>query len=149
MISSILFSSTIPQATFHAPNLKRPHVSYHEPPLWTPAPPPATKLGRQLRLSRFAGVHVSPGRFECNSEHLRQVERAQDGRAGQREQLCAAFHAATGNFINTAYKSQHESLEAFIGEVCGCAGESVVATKAGSTRRLVLSGKGGVVSGGC
>ena len=71
--------------------------------LWSPAPPPATKLGRHRQLSPSAGVHVSPiclGAMSIGDKWAAFGMGSMDKESSFR--LLDAFFDAGGNFIDTA-----------------------------------------------
>ena len=70
---------------------------------WTPAPAPATKLGRYRQLSPFAGVHVSPlclGAMSIGDMWAQFGFGAMDKEPSSK--LLDAFYDKGGNFIDTA-----------------------------------------------
>ena len=103
--------------------------------IWFPAPDPPTKLGRYRQLSPLAGVHVSPICFGAMSIGDKW-ESAGMGAMNKETSfaLLDAFHAAGGNFVDTANNYQDESSEEFLGEWMesrGIRDQIVVATKVG------------------
>ncbi|KAL1941297.1 hypothetical protein VTO73DRAFT_7509 [Trametes versicolor] len=100
--------------------------------LWTPAPPPPTKLGRHRRLSALAGVHVSPICLGAMSIGDKWTENLGASSKESSFALLDAFYEAGGNFIDTANNYQDESSEEFLGEwmeARGVRDQMVVATK--------------------
>ncbi|KAI0719853.1 Aldo/keto reductase [Cerioporus squamosus] len=101
--------------------------------IWFPAPDPPTKLGRYRQLSPLAGVHVSPICFGAMSigdkwESFGMGAMNKDSSFA----LLDAFHAAGGNFVDTANNYQDESSEEFLGEwmkARGIRDQIVIATK--------------------
>ena len=86
-------------------------------PIWTPAPPPPTKLGLYRRLSPLAGVHVSPLQLGAMSIGDRWADNgfgAMDKTSSFK--LLDAYYEKGGNFIDTANTYQDETSEEFIGE---------------------------------
>ena len=72
-------------------------------PIWTPAPPPPTKLGLYRRLSPLAGVHVSP--LQLGAMSIGDKWGSIGMGAMNKEdsfKLLDAFYDAGGNFIDTA-----------------------------------------------
>lgn len=71
-------------------------------PLFTPAPPPPTKLGRYRVLSPNAGVHVSPLALGAMSigDKWNEVFGSMDKESSFK--LLNAYFDAGGNFIDTA-----------------------------------------------
>ena len=103
------------------------------PPLWQPAPPPKTKLGRYRQLSPLAGIHVSPlclGGMSIGDKWEQYGMGSMD-KASSFKLLDAYYHAG-GNFIDTANTYQDESSEEFIGEWMeqrGIRDQMIIATK--------------------
>ena len=102
-------------------------------PLWAPAPPPPSKLGRHRQLSDLAGVHVSPICLGGMSfgENWGDAGYGTMNKDASFE-LLDAFYELGGNFIDTASNYQDESSEMFIGEwmeTRGIRDQIVIATK--------------------
>ena len=101
--------------------------------LWSPAPPPPTKLGRHRQLSALAGVHVSPlclGGMSIGDKWAQHGFGAMDKASSFK--LLDAFYGAGGNFVDTANNYQDETSEMFIGEwmeTRGVRDQMVIATK--------------------
>ena len=72
--------------------------------LYSPAPPPPTKLGVYRRLSTTAGVHVSPLQLGAMSIGKSQEWDSVMGRMGKESslKLLDAYYDGGGNFIDTA-----------------------------------------------
>ena len=72
--------------------------------LWSPAPPPPTKLGVYRRLSTTAGVHVSPLQLGAMSISESQKWGSALGQMDKESslKLLDAYYDAGGNFIDTA-----------------------------------------------
>ena len=72
--------------------------------LWSPAPPPTTKLGVYRRLSTTAGVHVSPLQLGAMSIGESQQYASVIGQMDKESsfKLLDAYYDAGGNFIDTA-----------------------------------------------
>ena len=72
-------------------------------PLWAPAPPPPSKLGRHRQLSDLAGVHVSP---ICLGGMSIGDKWASFGMGTMTKEqsfkLLDAYYEAGGNWIDTA-----------------------------------------------
>ena len=71
--------------------------------IWSPAPPPPTKLGRHRKLSPLAGVHVSPiclGAMSIGDKWGAIGMGAMNKESSFK--LLDAFYEAGGNFIDTA-----------------------------------------------
>lgn len=69
--------------------------------LWSPAPPPPTKLGRLRQLAPTAGVHVSPiclGAMSIGDKWPGMGAMDKDSSF----KLLDAFYEFGGNFIDTA-----------------------------------------------
>ncbi|EAU91208.1 arylalcohol dehydrogenase [Coprinopsis cinerea okayama7 len=86
-------------------------------PIWPPAPPPKTALGRYRQLAPVAGVHVSPlilGAMSIGDKWdrigLGSMTKEQSFK------LLDAYFDNGGNFIDTANAYQDETSEMFIGE---------------------------------
>lgn len=84
--------------------------------LFTPAPQPATELGRYRILSSTAGVRVSPLQLGAMS-----IGKAWESFMGSMDKdasfkLMDAYWEAGGNFIDTANNYQNEESEKWIGE---------------------------------
>ncbi|KAI0632846.1 aryl-alcohol dehydrogenase [Trametes polyzona] len=100
-------------------------------PLWVPASPPPTKLGRHRRLSALAGVHVSPiclGGMSIGDKWEAMGSMTKESSF----KLLDAFYEAGGNFIDTANNYQDEASEEYIGEWMekrGIRDQIVIATK--------------------
>ncbi|KIK66099.1 hypothetical protein GYMLUDRAFT_193477 [Collybiopsis luxurians FD-317 M1] len=100
--------------------------------MFTPAPPPPTKLGELRVLSPNAGIHVSPFCFGGMS-----IGDKWNGMLGSMDKdasfkLLDAYFDMGGNFIDTANNYQDESSEEFIGEWMekrGIRDQIVLATK--------------------
>ncbi|RDX43740.1 Aldo/keto reductase [Lentinus brumalis] len=101
--------------------------------IFTPAPPPPTRLGRYRALSPLASVHVSPiclGGMSIGDQWAKFGGGAMDKTSSFA--LLDAYYAAGGNFIDTANSYQDGTSEAFIGEwmeTRGIRDQMVVATK--------------------
>ncbi|KAI0692305.1 Aldo/keto reductase [Cerioporus squamosus] len=101
--------------------------------IFTPAPPPPTRLGRYRQLAPLAGVHVSPiclGGMSIGDQWAKFGAGAMDKASSFA--LLDAYYAAGGNFVDTANSYQDGSSEAFIGEwmeTRGIRDQMVVATK--------------------
>ncbi len=101
--------------------------------IFTPAPPPPTRLGRYRALSPLASVHVSPiclGGMSIGDQWAKFGGGAMDKTSSFA--LLDAYYAAGGNFIDTANSYQDGTSEAFIGEWMekrGIRDQMVVATK--------------------
>ncbi|KAL0958510.1 hypothetical protein HGRIS_000652 [Hohenbuehelia grisea] len=86
-------------------------------PLFSPAPPPASKLARYRLLSPHAGIHVSPlqlGGMSIGSGWADSGFGAMDKESSFK--LLDAFYEKGGNFIDTANNYQDETSEMTIGE---------------------------------
>ena len=116
-----------------------------------PPPPPPTKLAIYRQLSPLAGVHVSPlclGAMSIGDKWDKFGMGAMNKETSFA--LLDAFHAAGGNFVDTANNYQDESSEEFLGEWMesrGIRDQIVVATKVGhrdspARRRGVCSSLG-------
>ncbi|KAI0719854.1 Aldo/keto reductase [Cerioporus squamosus] len=101
--------------------------------IWTPAPPPPTKLGYYRQLAPLAGVHVSPlclGGMSIGDQWEKLGMGAMNKETSFK--LLDAFYEAGGNFIDTANNYQEETSEKFIGEWMekrGIRDQMVIATK--------------------
>lgn len=84
--------------------------------LWTPAPEPATELGRYRILSSNAGIRVSP--LQLGAMSIGNAWADSMGSMSKEEsfKLLDAFYEAGGNFIDTANNYQDEQSETWIGE---------------------------------
>ncbi|GFF29105.1 putative aryl-alcohol dehydrogenase AAD14 [Aspergillus lentulus] len=84
--------------------------------LWTPAPEPATELGRYRILSSTAGIRVSP--LQLGAMSIGNAWADSMGSMSKEEsfKLLDAFYEAGGNFIDTANNYQDEQSETWIGE---------------------------------
>ncbi|CAP95835.1 putative aryl-alcohol dehydrogenase aad14 [Penicillium rubens] len=84
--------------------------------LRTPAPEPATELGRYRVLSSTAGIRVSP--LQLGAMSIGDAWSESMGSMSKEEsfKLLDAFHGAGGNFIDTANDYQNEQSETWIGE---------------------------------
>lgn len=84
--------------------------------LWTPAPEPATELGRYRVLSSTAGIRVSP--LQLGAMSIGNAWADSMGSMSKEEsfKLLDAFYEAGGNFIDTANNYQDEQSETWIGE---------------------------------
>ncbi|GLB44426.1 putative aryl-alcohol dehydrogenase [Lyophyllum shimeji] len=84
--------------------------------LFTPHPPPPTKVGIYRRLSASAGVHVSPLQLGAMSigDKWSSFMGSMDKESSFK--LLDAYFDAGGNFIDTANSYQEETSEMFIGE---------------------------------
>ncbi|KAF9450090.1 Aldo/keto reductase [Macrolepiota fuliginosa MF-IS2] len=108
-------------------------------PLFTPPPPPKSKLGHYRLLSQNAGVHVSPlvlGAMSIGekwSKHLGAMDKATGF------ELLDAYYDNGGNFIDTASNYQDETSEMFIGEWAeqrGIRDQLFIATKYSGSYKL-------------
>lgn len=109
VLSLLLFPSflTVPPTTFTS------LIMAH---LWTPAPEPATELGRYRILSSNAGIRVSP--LQLGAMSIGNAWADSMGSMSKEEsfKLLDAFYEAGGNFIDTANNYQDEQSETWIGE---------------------------------
>ncbi|KAJ7677890.1 aryl-alcohol dehydrogenase [Mycena polygramma] len=102
-------------------------------PLFVPAPPPATKLGRYRQLAPRAAIHVSPlilGGMSIGDKWAAHGMGAMDKKSSF--ELLDAYFDAGGNHIDTASNYQNGSSEEFIGEWMEARGyrdQVVIATK--------------------
>ncbi|TFK49871.1 Aldo/keto reductase [Heliocybe sulcata] len=102
-------------------------------PLFFPAPPPPTKLGRWRNLSPLASVTVSPlclGGMSIGDKWGEYGYGAMNKETSFK--LLNAYFDAGGNFIDTANNYQDETSEMFIGEWAqdrGIRDQLVIATK--------------------
>ncbi|KAL3466342.1 NADP-dependent oxidoreductase domain-containing protein [Aspergillus heterothallicus] len=111
----------------------------------TPAPEPATELGRYRILSSSAGIRVSPLQLGAMS-----IGDAWSGFMGSMDKessfkLLDAFVEAGGNFIDTANNYQSEQSEAWLGEWMTARGNRdrmVIATKFTTDYKSYELGKG-------
>ncbi|KAG9837395.1 aryl-alcohol dehydrogenase AAD14, partial [Aureobasidium melanogenum] len=113
--------------------------------LFSPAPEPATELGRLRILSSTAGVRVSPLQLgamsigDAWSEFMGSMDKKQSFA------LLDAFVEAGGNFIDTANNYQNEQSEQWLGEWMqerGNRDQMVIATKFTSDYKGYDLGKG-------
>ncbi|KAG9699642.1 aryl-alcohol dehydrogenase AAD14, partial [Aureobasidium melanogenum] len=113
--------------------------------LFSPAPEPATELGRLRILSSTAGVRVSPLQLgamsigDAWSEFMGSMDKKQSFT------LLDAFVEAGGNFIDTANNYQNEQSEQWLGEWMqerGNRDQMVIATKFTSDYKGYDLGKG-------
>ncbi|KZV65145.1 Aldo/keto reductase [Peniophora sp. CONT] len=110
---------------------------------FSPAPAPATALGRYRMLSARAGVRVSPlclGAMSIGDQWAKIGMGAMDKESSFK--LLDAFYDAGGNFIDTANNYQQETSEMFIGEWMETRGnrdEMVIATKVWFNLNCLLS----------
>lgn len=102
-------------------------------PFFAPPPPATTALGRHRKLSPLAGVTVSPLCLGAMSIGDKWEEYGMGAMNKQSSfKLLDAFHAAGGNFIDTANNYQDQTSEQFIGEwmeTRGIRNQMVIATK--------------------
>ncbi|KAE9389984.1 Aldo/keto reductase [Gymnopus androsaceus JB14] len=84
--------------------------------IFTPAPPPPTKLGVLRVLSPNAGVHVSPFCLGAMSVGDKWGDFMGSMDKESSFKLLDAYYDMGGNFIDTANNYQDESSEQFIGE---------------------------------
>ncbi|CEL01435.1 Putative Aad14p [Aspergillus calidoustus] len=111
----------------------------------TPAPEPATELGRYRILSSSAGIRVSPLQLGAMS-----IGDAWSGFMGSMDKessfkLLDAFVEAGGNFIDTANNYQSEQSETWLGEWMAARGNRdrmVIATKYTTDYKSYELGKG-------
>ncbi|KAK7678072.1 hypothetical protein QCA50_013481 [Cerrena zonata] len=99
--------------------------------LWSPAPPPPTKLGRHRQLAPTAGVHVSPICLGAMSIGDRWPGMGEMNKESSFK-LLDAFYEFGGNFIDTANGYQDEASEELLGEwmeTRGIRDQIVIATK--------------------
>ncbi|KAG9940524.1 aryl-alcohol dehydrogenase AAD14, partial [Aureobasidium melanogenum] len=113
--------------------------------LFSPAPEPATELGRLRILSSTAGVRVSPLQLGAMSigDAWSEVMGSMDKK--QSFALLDAFVEAGGNFIDTANNYQNEQSEQWLGDWMkerGNRDQMVIATKFTSDYKGYDLGKG-------
>ncbi|KAL5525042.1 AAD14_6 [Sanghuangporus sanghuang] len=102
-------------------------------PLWSPAPPEKTPLGRYRVLCPLAGIRASPlqlGAMSIGDQWHKLGMGAMDKEASFK--LLDAYFDAGGNFIDTANVYQDDTSEMFIGEWMekrGIRDQLVLATK--------------------
>ncbi|KAJ2955859.1 hypothetical protein NQZ79_g8194 [Umbelopsis isabellina] len=115
--------------------------------IFTPAPEPATELGRYRILSSTAGIRVSPLQLGAAS-----IGDAWSSFMGSMDKdsafkLLDAFFEAGGNFIDTACNYQYEQSETWLGEWMTARGnrdQLVLATKFTTDYKSHKFGKGKV-----
>lgn len=113
--------------------------------LWTPAPEPATELGRYRILSSTAGIRVSPLQLGAMSIGNAWAESMGSMSKDESFKLLDAFFEAGGNFIDTANNYQDEQSETWIGEWMAQRknrDQLVIATKFTTDFRSYKLGKG-------
>ncbi|PCH42444.1 aryl-alcohol dehydrogenase [Wolfiporia cocos MD-104 SS10] len=101
--------------------------------LFTPAPPPPTRLGRYRQLGPRAAIHVSPlvlGGMSIGTQWAQRGFGAMDKESSFK--LLDAYFDAGGNFIDTANAYQDGTSEQLIGEWAEARGvrdQLIIATK--------------------
>lgn len=117
--------------------------------LFTPAPEPATELGRYRVLSKTAGIRVSPLQLGAMSigDEWNDFMGSMDKEASFK--LLDAFFESGGNFIDTANCYQNDQSEQWLGEWMASRknrDQIVLATKFTSDYKSYAVGKGNAVN---
>ncbi|KAL4783744.1 NADP-dependent oxidoreductase domain-containing protein [Aspergillus varians] len=113
--------------------------------IFSPAPEPATELGRYRILSSTAGIRVSP--LQLGAMSIGEAWSSFMGSMNKESsfKLLDAFSAAGGNFIDTASNYQDEQSEAWLGEWMAARknrDQMVIATKFTTDYKSHALGKG-------